>query len=77
MVSWFREKYNCCTVLPKWLAESCNARALRESTHMFISNPAARGKRKICNMSKGTIIVYSIVICGISPSPPFSLGVKS
>lgn len=69
MVSWFSEKYNCCIVLPKWLAASLSVRLLRESTHMFISQLAVKGKRKICRMRMGTIIMYSIVTCVTQISP--------
>jgi hypothetical protein len=76
MVVWFKEKYICCTELPKLLAASWRARVLRESTQVFIIKLAEKGKRKICRIKTGTRITYSIVTCG-THDPPSCLNVQS
>lgn len=76
IVLWFRRKYVCCIVLPKWLAASCRAIVLLDSVQMLIIQFAVKGKRNICRINIGSRIMYSIVTCGIS-EPPSWLAVKS
>jgi hypothetical protein len=76
IVLWFRRKYVCCIVLPRWLAASCRAIVLLESVQMLIIQFAVKGKRNICRINIGSRIVYSIVTCGIS-EPPSWLAVES
>lgn len=66
MVSWFIAKYSCCMELARWLAESLSAKSMREFTHMFMSQFAVNGKRKICRISKGIIMTYSMAMCAVS-----------